>query len=558
MLGNIALYIPKLAKEFPDKVAIRHKISGVYKDCSFASFNRKTNTLANGLQAEGLVKGDRVIMLIKHTLEFYLVTFTLFKMGVVPVIIDPGMKKKDLLKCIKQADAKALIAIPIGHIIKAVFFKAFSSCKIQVTVGRKGFWKGKTINELLSSKNNQKPFPTENVVATDLAAILFTSGSTGVPKGVEYEHGIFENQLKSIQEIYQLKPEDTDIPCFPLLGLFSLGIGITLILPDMDPSKPAKVNPMNIIGPIQEMGITNCFASPAVWHKISKYCDKNSIQLPSLKKAITAGAPVRGDILRLMIDNILPDDGDMYTPYGATESLPVTSINGRSILEETQMETDKGKGTCVGHAVAGVEIRIITISDEPIASFSDTNILPQGDIGEIVVSSSMITKRYFQDDEKTRGVKILEGEKLWHRIGDVGYLDAVGKLWFCGRKDHRVEYKKSGKQETLFTINCEAIFNNHPKVFRTALVGIHDDGEIKPAIIVELENDFRKLNKQALELLAQELFLLGQKESITIDIHRLYYYRDLPVDVRHNSKINRAWLRNWAQRSKKKQILYKA
>jgi len=540
-ISNIAHYIPALAERLQNKTAIKYLKNNQYVDCTFVDFHLRSNQIANGLRKHHLKKGDRVIMMVKHTLEFYLVTFALFKIGAVPVIVDPGMRKKDLLKCIKKANAKALIGIPLAHLIKMFFKSAFQSIELQVTVGKKFFWKGPTLNDFYEEGNKKDILESTN--REDLAAILFTSGSTGVPKGVEYEHGIFGDQVKSIQSIYHLNDQELDMPCFPLFGLFSLAMGITLVLPDMDPSKPASVDPLKIIQPIQKFGITNCFASPAVWDKLSAYCEKNNIKLPTLKKALAAGAPVAGHIVQRLIQKVLPDDGDLYTPYGATESLPVASINGRFILEKTQSLTNKGKGTCVGKPVEGVEVNIIKIIDEPIKSLSKELILNLNEIGEIIVHSTMITKKYFDDQEKTANAKIRDEGKVWHRIGDVGYLDDEGYLWFCGRKDHRVELEN----ETLFTIPCEAIFNNHKDVFRTALVGVLDSSnQLEPVIIIETLLDSWTTNKVVQKKISHEVLRLGQEHKHTVSIKKCIFYKSLPVDVRHNAKINRELLSQWA------------
>lgn len=538
---NIAQNISELAAKYKDNPAIIYKKGKQYQECSFAQFHQLSNDYAHGFADEGIKKGTRVIMLVPHSLDFYLIMFALFKLGAVPVVIDPGMAKIDMLVCAKEAEAEAIIGIPFAHFLKAIFKKTFSSCKIFIIVGKKWFLRGVTISNIKKKRKGSQNI-LRDTFENDLAAILFTSGSTGIPKGVEYEHGMFYEQVKSIQKLYDLKPGQKDLPCFPLFGLFSLSIGITLILPDINPSKPAAAKPEKIVEPILKFGVSNCFASPAIWNKVCIYCKEKNISLPSLKIALAAGAPISGKIIQALCSGILPADGDVYTPYGATESLPVASISGRLRLKNTQKKTNEGAGICVGQPLSGVNVKIIKISDDRVPSFNNVVELPHGQIGEIIVSSKSTTKNYFRREDKSILAKIYDGNTFWHRMGDVGYLDENNYLWFCGRKDHRVILDG---QEVLFTIPCESIFNQHPKVNRSALVLLKNmSGGLEPVIVIEL---FAKYWEAKDEKLAIEILKLGQNYAHTKKIKKAVFYKDFPVDVRHNAKINRELLCNWVQ-----------
>lgn len=539
---NIAHYIPLLAQKYSDTPAIIYKKNGSYHECSFAQIQHLTNVYAAGFSDQGIKKGTRVIMLVPHSLDFYLVMFALFKIGAVPIVVDPGMHKKDMLICIKEAEAEAIIGIPFAFLLKSIFRKYFKSCKIFIIVGKKQIWKGIALSEIKNKYNTAHDILVDTF-EDDLAAILFTSGSTGIAKGVEYEHGMFNQQVLSIQKLYGLKPGQKDLPCFPLFGLFSLAIGITLILPDINPAKPASVNPCKITEPILKFGITNCFASPAIWKNVSLYCEHLKITLPTLKIALAAGAPIAGHIIQRLCNGILPKEGNIYTPYGATESLPVASIGGRERLLNTQQKTNEGGGICVGKPLAEVNVKIIKITEEAITTWNDSAELPNGQIGEIIVNSKATTKNYFRKPEKTKMSKIFDGKLLWHRMGDVGYLDSEGALWFCGRKDHRIILPNN---EVLFSIPCESVFNEHDKVSRSALVkGRKVIDFHEPILIIELNSEHWSKKSHRL---AEEILRLGQKYSHTKLIRKALFFKRLPVDIRHNAKINREWLGAWAQK----------
>ena len=149
-------------------------------------------------------------------------------------------------------------------------------------------------------------------------------------------------------------------------------------------------------------------------------------------------------------------------------------------------------------------------------------------------------------EEKTKMAKIIDGENLWHRMGDVGYLDENNSLWFCGRKDHRVTLNE---KEVLFTIPCEAIFNQHPKVNRTALIlSKNKQGLPEAVIVIELAKEYWNGRN---ETLAHEILQLGQKFEHTKKIKKAAFYQNFPVDVRHNAKIDRELLSSWAQAQEK-------
>ena len=318
-------------------------------------------------------------------------------------------------------------------------------------------------------------------------------------------------------------------------------------MPDMDPTKPAQVDPKKIIRQINDQGVTQAFGSPAMWNRIGRYCEQHQIQLPSLKRVLSAGAPVPVHVIQRMRQTFTNSETDINTPYGATESLPVASICGRDVLEKTSEQTQSGAGTCVGTPFPGVQVRIIQIHNEPIETIEQAVEMAAGEIGEIIVQGPMATREYFQRPEATQLAKIPDGDRFWHRMGDVGYRDAEGKLWFCGRKAHMLETS----QGAMFTICCEAIFNQHPRVYRSALVGVGSKPNQKPVIIVEPEQGDFPANQADRDRFTQELLELGKANALTESIETILFHHSLPVDIRHNVKIFREKLTPWAEKQVK-------
>jgi olefin beta-lactone synthetase len=529
---NITSNLAQWAKEMPDQPAvieIRNRTKVTFKQ-----LDEEISLIASGLLYYGMKKGDRVIVMVPYGAEFVKLTFALFKAGAVPVLIDPGMGKKNVLHCIKQSDPRGIIAIPIAHAIKTLNPTAFKSIQFSVTVGKKWFWRGPTLNQV--KKNGRSDHQISETSEDQAAAILFTSGSTGSAKGVIYTHGMFNQQILILRKHFHILPGEKDLPTFPLFGLFSTVMGMTSVIPNIDATCPAKVNPKNIIHPIQTHGITSSFGSPALWNTVSLYCKKNTIRLPSLRRVLIAGAPVSGNLLK-RLENILDPDCKVLTPYGATEALPVTSIESKEVINDTWAHSKKGKGTCIGRPIPGAEVKIIHISEEPILKWEESLEIPKGQTGEIIVKAPWVTKTYLDFEDINRLAKIPDGTTFWHRMGDLGKWDEQNRLWFCGRKSHRV----ITNLETLFTIPCETMFNQHPDVRRSALVAKGRE----PIIIIEPKNSDRVAKNKGLFI--KELLEIAAASAHTRAIKKILFYSEFPVDIRHNAKIFREKLAAWAE-----------
>lgn len=539
---NIAEKLSLNAKTIPDKPAvlfpIRHKTHDHYEytQLTFKELEILSNKYAMALSKLGLKKGDKTLLFLKPSLDFPAMTFALFKLGVVPVFIDPGMGKDNLLKCIKEANPIALISEAEIHILKYLYREVFKSVKMNVTTGRLTWGKMLSLRKMKEEK--VQSFTPANCEAHETAAILFTSGGTGTPKGVVYTHEIFIEQTNVLQSLFGLTMNDIDMPGFPLFSLFTITMGMTSCIPDMDPSKPGQCDPEKLVMNIKDCRPTFVAGSPAIWERVADYCIEKGITLPSVKYVVMFGAPVSTK-MHLKFRALLPH-GTTYTPYGATEALPVSNISGEFILKHTAHLSDEGRGTCIGKPVPGIEIKIIRSTNSVIEKMNENLVLPPGQVGEIIVRGLAVTREYFQLPEQTREAKIPDSHgTFWHRMGDVGYIDEKGLLWFCGRKSHQVQTK----DEVLYPIPVEAIFNRHPAVKRSALVGLGKPGNQTPAIVIE-RKDGQYLSGKGRSIFESELLSFAKKYPHTKDIQKIYLSRTFPVDVRHNIKIDRLKLKN--------------
>jgi acyl-CoA synthetase (AMP-forming)/AMP-acid ligase II len=274
---------------------------------------------------------------------------------------------------------------------------------------------------------------------------------------------------------------------------------------------------------------------------VGQYCQRHNIRLPTLRRVLSAGAPVPPHVLARMKGSIA-GDGDVHTPYGATEALPVASIAASEVLSETRHAWARGRGTCVGTRFSGIAWKVIAIVDGPLSRLSDVTELATGEIGELIVTGDVVTSAYVTRTQSNVLAKISDGARIWHRMGDVGYLDEHERFWFCGRMAHRV----TTADGVMYTIPCEAIFNQHPAVYRSALVGVGAPGRQRPVIVAEPWPGKMPWTRAARRKLIAELAALARENPLTERIHDFLLHRSMPVDIRHNAKIFREKLATWA------------
>lgn len=539
--ANIARHLGLMAAAQPQRAALkvpRGRTRGGdidYLALSFAELDAEVAAWAARLAGAGVGRGDRTLVMVRQGLPLIASVFALFRLGAVPVVIDPGMGLKSFLACVARAQPSALVGIPLARLVSRVFRRPFRSVKVRV--GASGSLTAR-LSVPGASAGSAPAVPLAASAADELAAILFTSGSTGAPKGVRYEHGMFDAQVRLIRETYRIEPGEIDLPLLPIFALFNPALGMTTVVPEIDPSRPAAFDPANIVQAIRQENVTNSFGSPTLWRKIGDHCRRENVVLPSLRRVLCAGAAVPAALWESS-RAFLPS-GQLHSPYGATEALPVASVSSAEIA------ADSVRGACVGRPVPGVDVKVVAVTDGPIATENDFAEVPAGEIGEFIVRGPVVTKAYDGQPEATALAKIAPAPGatagLWHRMGDCGFCDEAGRLWFCGRKAERVVTAA----DTLYTEPCEQVFRRHPRVARCALIGVGEPGRQRAALVVEAAVP----TSTEARAFARELRALGTAHTHTAGIKIFYFRPVFPVDVRHNAKIHRLTLAKWARTAK--------
>jgi acyl-CoA synthetase (AMP-forming)/AMP-acid ligase II len=533
--SNVARHLRNAASEQPDGSAmkcptgvlstgeVRHEVR------TFRQLDQESDAAAAHFAAAGISEGARVLLAVRPGHDLIVGMFALLKLGAIPVAIDPGMGWSAFLNCVRRSRPSALVGVNTAVWLSHLPFGAFRTLRQRVKVGDSAWRKA------LASAS-ATPRPLAAVTPETLAAILFTSGSTGAPKGVCYTHGMFDAQIELVRKTYALRPGETDMAMLPLFALFNPALGATTVTPLLDPSKPLAADPAPIVSALIAEKVTRSFGSPAIWSKVADHCESRGVTLPDLRLLLIAGAPVSGELLAKL--RVIAPHCETHTPYGATECLPVTTITASELLGEARQLALRGRGTCVGRKVAGVEIRVIRETDGPIANLAEAHACAPGEIGEIIATGPSVTREYDGLPEATRLAKIAEGGRVWHRMGDLGALDAEGRLFFFGRRAEKIRTPEGD----LPTESLEPAFRQHPQVFRCALIGLGTAPRQTPALVVEPRAGSFPETETARERFVGELRALAKVNPETAVVKHVVFQRALPVDVRHNAKIHRLQL----------------
>lgn len=526
---NVAGFLETRRLESPGEIAIivpdPRKPAEALETLDYSDLGRLVAGWRATLAAKGIGKGTRVLVMVRMGVPLIGLNFALLGMGAVPVVIDPGMGLKGFLNCVRHTGPDALVGIPMAHRVARIFRGAFRSAKIRVVVGDGGAAGG--------DRNVDGQIGLARTEPDDTAAVLFTSGSTGPAKGVVYTHGMFAAQIALVRETYGIEPGEVDFPMLPIFSLFDPALGMATVVPPMNPSRPAKADPNRVIEAMRSWKVTNAFGSPVLWGNLVRACRESGSKLPEMRRILIAGAPVGVRVLRGLVE--VAPNARIETPYGATECLPVATIGATRILEETAVATANGAGTCVGRAVAGVMIRVVRAVEGAVGRIEDFEPCDPGEVGEIIVTGPTVTREYDRLPDATARAKSRDAEgRVWHRMGDLGYLDRNGDLWFCGRKAERVRDRGGN---LLDTDRCEAILNRIEGVFRSALV---TDRDGIAAIVIEPETKGSGRSRE--EIVAAFCRFQEAFPEYLGGIERLYFRKSFPVDVRHNAKIHRRQL----------------
>jgi olefin beta-lactone synthetase len=498
-----------------------------YEHVTFSELQRQVRACAAGWAKRGLRKGDRVLIMARPSVDFMIGVLGLMRIGAVPVLIDGGLPMERIIALIMEAEAKGMLTGP-----EALAFRSAGPLQaIEIVVASDVVTTQADTVRALVGEGGDVVEPAQ-LEADDLIAIVFTSGSTGLPKGVETTARMgFAGAEWLAQD--GMGENDSFLAILPSHLLGALSLGVTCVMPQMDITRPGSADPKVLVSQIEQQGITYTVGPPSVWENIAAYCEAHGVKLGSLRHVSISGAPVYAPLMR-KLQRAIPN-GIVHTPLGATEGSPISDITAAEIIQLAPA-TERGAGICVGRVIPEHEIRVIDIEEGPLAQWSEVRELATDEVGELVMAGPVVSERYFRRDTDTRKAKIKDAQgRVWHRLGDCGYRDQEGRVWYCGRVAHVVT--RQGKR--FYPVMIEGALNPTPGVARSALVGTQG-GEM--VLVVQPQADVDRAGQPRLATL-----LVQRARELGWPLDRVLFHPGaLPTDARHNSKIERGALSEFA------------
>ncbi len=536
--SNVIGYLDHWAKATPDRPAIifprRLRPDGSIEDetLTFAELEGRVNRLAAALTARGLASGDRVVVMIPMSLELYTLLLALLKRAVIIVFIDPWVGLAQIKRCIALTEPKAFAGIPMIQLM-ARLTGILAPIPLRLTARGPAILGEIQLERLLDE--DHPPAPTLDVAPDTTALITFTTGSTGTPKGANRTHGFLVAQHKALCREMGLRPGDVDLTTLPIFVLNNLAAGVTSVLPMR--ASPSDVDPKVILRQIRDHRITTAVGSPAYWKPIADHCVDHGLKLPTLRTLFTGGGPVPPGLLEIL--RPLMPNGQAFIGYGSTEAEPVALISAQEVCEETGELTRQGRGNCVGRPAHGIRLEVIRIVNGPVEAPPEglaTLAMPRGEVGELIVTGDHVGKDYYRNPEAVRENKIRDRDgTLWHRLGDVGYLDSDGRIWLLGRVNDLI----TQGHRTIYPLPVEAVAQQLDFVKKAAVL------DLEGKVVVALEPrkwSSRRKREEWRAAAHSKLELSGMPAD------RICFVRKMPVDPRHNVKIDYPKLRRHLSR----------
>ncbi|MDH4231190.1 MAG: AMP-binding protein [Nitrospirota bacterium] len=534
--NNVNSVLEKNAALFPDRAALKWVCSETFKtwdsllplpheSITYQDFAGLSARLARGLKGAGIKKGDRVIIFLPMSLELYLTVCAVMRIGAISVFLDVWTKKQ-LDASAHQAEPKALI-VP-ETVLSA--FPALNAIPLKIVAGQHS---QKNYTAFSSLFDTPEDTYIEPVSPDTPALITYTTGSSGVPKGAVRTHQFLAAQHHALDQCIPYLETDIDLPTFPIFSLNNLACGITSVLPAITLATPSEKDARILVSQMLSEKVTCCTFAPARLARVTEYCHLNRIDLSHIRRVVTGGAPADKEVLRGL--KAIAPGALLLVLYGSTEAEPIASIDADELLRDTSARA----GVNVGKIVRDLEFKFIRLHRGDIELDEQgwgKWELPHGEVGELVVSGPHVCREYYRNPPAFQRNKIKDaGGKVWHRTGDVGFLDEHDRLWIAGRVHNAIFREKT----CLFPVYAEILLKTLEFVRQAAYAGIEDEvlGE-KACVIISLRHGFGIENRGQYR---EQILALFKTHKMPVDEIRIV--GEIPMDPRHHSKVDYAKLK---------------
>jgi acyl-CoA synthetase (AMP-forming)/AMP-acid ligase II len=486
---------------------------------------------------KGWKTNDRIIVIIKPSSQLYAIALSLLALGMTPVFIDTGMGRDKIKMAIEDSHARAIISMKA--LLKWFWLMPPMWKLDRLAVDGKGLGY-QSLAQQFKGVSAEFKLPEIQVIkrsVTDHGLISFTSGSTGRPKGADRTHYSLIQQHLAIKQHWPDNESDIDCPCFPVMVLHNLSCGMTTLMPKVDLAEPAKVDAAQVLQQLDQFNITRLSGASAYIQALVDYAIAHKYINSSVKTLVVGGATVSLELAK----GILQAFPNAYSRivYGSTEAEPIASINIKDYLNND----DQHLGYLVGQPAEQVQVLIANIAADTV---TEQSLLKQslktGSVGEILVSGKHVLKQYVDNpsanaENKIKRVQGIENNQyaVWHRTGDTGFIDSLGRLWLTGR----VKDVLWLDGEAVQPYPIEQVLDNLEGVSRAALVAFNDAVHV----FVQLDQVLKLIPTNIKDKIKTILITAG------IEQFNVQAIACMPVDSRHNSKIDRVTLRYALQKT---------